>query len=384
MIKNRTIYIILFLGLFIFHIFYEDYLSFYLFIIFLILPLVSCLLSFLPILKLRAKLNTKSTFIAKNTPYTFKLSFNNNHTILPLPVKVTLLLKNKFFELKDKKNVSFNLHKNQKNVEIKLETTRCGEITVHVDKIAVYDMLGIFCFKVKHPKIFLFNYVVLPNEEVLQLDIELQQKVFSSSGSVLGNHFTDDVLEVDNYTPYKPGDKLSQINWKLFYKSNELMVKQSDSYLAPHMLLINTNIDNNNDEHLDTLDSIMDVAFSLSIFLKASNQNFILKSTNHKELYLKNTVFEVEDDIFVVFKDMLSKPYNNNIPLKDILYLISSALYFSTLFYFCTYITSTQLIDLSTFFSGHQICIIYGGKNMQVIKEISQQVASLNIEIYIV
>jgi len=100
-------------------------------------------------------------------------------------------------------------------------TDHCGSLTVTAEKMRICDYLGLFSFPVrgKEPQTIVIRPtplpVQLPEEPIRQLNVSWKPK---ASGGFAENH---------ELRPYRPGDSLNQIHWKLSAKTGELILRQS-------------------------------------------------------------------------------------------------------------------------------------------------------------
>jgi len=100
-------------------------------------------------------------------------------------------------------------------------TSHCGSLTVTAEKMRICDYLGLFSFPVrgKEPKTVVIRPRPLPVQlsgmPVRQLAENWKPK---ASGGFSENH---------ELRPYRPGDSLNQIHWKLSAKTGELILRQS-------------------------------------------------------------------------------------------------------------------------------------------------------------
>ncbi len=97
----------------------------------------------------------------------------------------------------------------------------CGCIAFMAEKARAYDMLGLFSFSVKLPpasRLFVMPEVRRPKQLP---DLSLFRSL--SWKDKPGGGFS----EVHELRPYRPGDALRDVHWKISAKSDELMVRQA-------------------------------------------------------------------------------------------------------------------------------------------------------------
>lgn len=110
-------------------------------------------------------------------------------------------------------------------------TDHCGGFSVTVEKIKVYDYLGLFAFRVKtvEKKTVIVRPVKLPVALPPQVEhfIPKQWKP-KPGGGFAENH---------EMRLYRPGDSLNQIHWKLSAKTGELILREPMEPIRGQVLL---------------------------------------------------------------------------------------------------------------------------------------------------
>ena len=109
--------------------------------------------------------------------------------------------------------------------DIVLSSSRCGYINVFPEKVYVTDLFGIIPIRVKN-KMSGRTVSVLPETFIPEIHIEVPQS-YSDDAEVWSQvKKGNDITEVFALRDYVPGDRLSQIHWKLSGKRNELIVRE--------------------------------------------------------------------------------------------------------------------------------------------------------------
>ena len=102
-----------------------------------------------------------------------------------------------------------------------IPSDHCGGITVTAEAVRIFDYLGLFSFPVRcrDQKTIL----VRPEPVAIGLSLDVQQAVIpgwkpKSGGGYAENH---------ELRPYRPGDSLNQIHWKLSAKTGGLIIREA-------------------------------------------------------------------------------------------------------------------------------------------------------------
>ena len=193
-----------------------------------------CVVIFLPILSLIISLpHMISTF--RNSFYIYgekmmedddklKINIIGERKSIFTNMKLSLMLSNKF--AKDTKVNKFTVIGSMKTPITKSFDTnaKCGFYNLYVNSCRVYDLLGIFSFKVKIENSF--STLVLPIEESFK-DFEDVDTLFlnNENGELDTDYF--------NFTEYHYGLNARDINWKLSARKNTLIAKKYDTYVEP-------------------------------------------------------------------------------------------------------------------------------------------------------
>ena len=105
------------------------------------------------------------------------------------------------------------------NADKGVPTLHCGSYTVTVEKAKVYDYLGLFWLPVLHRQSKILR--VLPKPIPLYTLPDLQQHLSLPQQPKPVSYFENHELR-----PYRPGDPLNQIHWKLSAKTGRLILRE--------------------------------------------------------------------------------------------------------------------------------------------------------------
>lgn len=157
----------------------------------------------------------------------------------------------------------------ERSVGLMVKNLYCGRMVVEVQNAVMYDLLGLFKYKLTPDVVE--EIMVMPYEQT-----ELENIPVSTKGNADDEELQqvkgDDVSQISEIRNYIPGDKLQNIHWKLTAKEQELQVKEySMPYSDEVTLLVETYIDidspNNFDEKIEKM-------FAISKFFISQGRKF--------------------------------------------------------------------------------------------------------------
>lgn len=215
MAGRRVIYLLSLAGTFAFFVAYQLWFSWFALVLVLILPWVSLVLS-LPAMR-RAQLDTSVfTPARQNAQRRLTLTCGKMPTLpwrcklradRPLTAEAFLLFPNDYFP-----------------------TEKCGTMLCSVQKLKVYDYLGLFSRTLKYPEQFRMPIYPLP------VSAALPDKACFSAMSwrpKWGGGFSEN----HELRLYRPGDNIQQIHWKLSAKTGSLIFRQSMEPVRSQLLV---------------------------------------------------------------------------------------------------------------------------------------------------
>ncbi len=101
-----------------------------------------------------------------------------------------------------------------------LPTEHCGGLSVRVEKAKVYDFLGLFRIKIKKPPVSMVR--VLPEKTELPIPEEITHVLARAWKPKHGGGYAEN----HEIRPYRPGDTLNLVHWKLSAKADALMLRE--------------------------------------------------------------------------------------------------------------------------------------------------------------
>ncbi len=307
MLKNKLIYFTLLTISVAFWFLYEDYLSFLLFIVVIVLPFVLASI----MLRTRHCFHTllKMTHTVVNRREMMELCFTvENKSIFPIAcAKMEVTYQNQFYKEKNRETFLFSLQGKQKGeIRKKLCSEHCGSILVRIEYVKVYDLLKLFGLKKKIKQEETF--AVLPPISPLTVSIHADTAATMDSEIYSKEESGDDPSEVFDIREYREGDRLQRIHWNLSLKQDDYIIKEF-SFPNKQCILLLIELYRNGD-----IDTVLEVLVSVSYFL-------ILQQVSHCigwydseiEEYQKVDILVPEDLFSAVRKMFEIVPYEKNI-----------------------------------------------------------------------
>jgi len=229
MIQRRICYALVILGSILFYGAYQKWFSWIVLLTVLFLPLFSLLLSIWPMVTTRLNLITKDRIPQGNT--TDLLMKANGSGIRP-PVKFRIRV------FKPNTGEHWLLRSGDS-----LPTDHCGALIVQPDRAYVYDYLGLFRLKIRYPSAQIIR--VMPQSAEMPLPHALTRYLSRAWRPKHGCGYA----EIYEIRPYRPGDQLNLVHWKLSAKTDDLLLREP---MDPDQGMIRLTMDlNGKPEELD-------------------------------------------------------------------------------------------------------------------------------------
>lgn len=120
--------------------------------------------------------------------------------------------------------------------QIELESQYAGTVEYFLESLVLYDMLGIFCRKIRLRERRAIG--ILPAFELMPLEITRRTREFPADADEYSTEKKgDDPSEIYQVREYRPPDSIHSIHWKLTAKEDQLMVKEHGFPLGCVILL---------------------------------------------------------------------------------------------------------------------------------------------------
>ena len=219
-----------------FYLCYRRYLSWYLLMLTLALPLFSLAVSLPGMLSLRVWLSPSQAKVPRGEEAALLLE---TATSLKLPVarlRLKLSVDNQLTGQKRVGRHAFPVRPEGTSLSRSLPTDHCGALICRISGLRVCDLLGIFSLPLPSPvpRSVLVMPRILPQEEILPL---LPGDLLTHSPSYRpkpGGGPSED-YEV---RPYRPGDPMRTVHWKLTSKLDSLVVREPLEPIREEILIL--------------------------------------------------------------------------------------------------------------------------------------------------
>lgn len=237
MLRNRAAYLIVLAACGLFYICFNGDLSFYVLAVCLLMPVLSVLLSLPGILGADASLAVTSTATTKGRPVELTLTFQSRWPAASGRARVTLRVVNTLTGERQQEKFAFTAGPKPVVVYYRLASPACGQVNLSLVKGRVCDYMGLFAFplRMKKPELSVLFYpavsdTLLSAEQRPQLGGEGERYSQSKPGG--------DPSEIFGFREYRPGDRVSQIDWKMSPKTDMLMVREMGLPISCHLLFL--------------------------------------------------------------------------------------------------------------------------------------------------
>ena len=277
----------------------------------LLLPIFSFALTLVSKRNFTIQQNLQKTTIIKGEVTDYFFSIQNNSFLPCTSVQVYFNsggpaietnFSNKVFSI-----MPFKSHDITFNITAKYR----GEYNIGVEKIIVYDFLGLFSFKQLHK-----NKTQITIRPTLK-DINIIPLSTTNSGIETAKNYKneEDYSVISDLRKYQPSDGYKKIHWKASAKRNELMSKnfQDIQKNSVTVVLDNSNIQSaNNYAKIKLEDTIMEACVSI---LNYAHQNMFSLSVRH----INNNQEDIIGDFDHLYNATSKVAFDATLPFDDYL-----------------------------------------------------------------
>lgn len=309
MFKYRVAYFFVLLASVVFYLFYSGYLSFFTLAAVLLLPLASRIMTMIAVRHTYVRFDVKEPCVSKEQDIVLDIVFENR-SIFPiaqaeLKFCCTNLLSGE--SLQDSCFMPVGARKEQA-AEYGLKSEYCGKIEMELSRVNCYDYLGLFRLKRKpQAKAEAF---VLPQIQPLNIEIDPAVNFYVENNTYSPKKSGDDPVEIFDIRPYRNGDRLKNIHWKLSTKTDELMVKEFSMPADSSILLLAELMA----PTMEVLDLIVETLASLSHFLLENRMNHCVEWYDARNSLFRKSEIRDEGDSSELLNAILSAQQYQNDP----------------------------------------------------------------------
>lgn len=232
MILRRAAYALALLGALLFHITNDNYLGQFLLALCIAMPLLSAALSLPGMLRCRLELSAAPGLLDQGDRGRWQ-ALVQTRNVLPL-ARMTLLLTGENLLTGETERWWLVLSgvSRRRPAELTIHTAHCGLLELRASKVRAYDHLGLFSLPVRlPPPARTVCRPVLTAVEPPQVPEGGGVRPAPASPARRGPGEDFDLR------PYRPGDPMRSVHWKLSSKWDELIVRERSDTLVPLPLL---------------------------------------------------------------------------------------------------------------------------------------------------
>ncbi len=264
MTKDKLIYLAIVIIAGGFFILYRDPLSLILFLVILAVPIILFVLAVLMRLGIKVSIESGHAVYSCGDKAIIEVVIAN-YSLLPVSqVKVLANYKNLFFKHYDNGEFNFFAPPFSKNrYKIEVDSRHAGRVDFFFKKAYVLDYLGVFSIPIRLKKSVSVSF--LPKVHAIEPTLRRNNYTASESNVYSKHKPGDDPSEIFDIRDYADGDKLSRIHWKLSSKQDKYIVKDYSLLINEAVLILPELMFGEGEENdLDLIDAVLEVAFSLS------------------------------------------------------------------------------------------------------------------------
>lgn len=216
--KARLLYAALLAGMLLFHIYYSGWISWFLLVFLLCLPVFSLIFSLPCVLHQRFSAHLPECCTVGEEALLHLV--NARRPVLPaLPCSIRLTCTDRMGGTTDTQEYRFAAWDAR---DIVLATAHCGAYAYSFSRGKMTDYLGLFSFKMRLPELGVLR--VWPTPEAPEPLPNLSRFQARAYRPKHGGGFS----EIHDMREYRPGDSMRDIHWKLSAKTDKLIVREAE------------------------------------------------------------------------------------------------------------------------------------------------------------
>ncbi len=203
------------------------YLFHFIFFAVLCFPVLGLLVSLPAMLGSRAVLGVSAPCIQRGSAATWTLSLHNRFHLPVARVSYRLRVVNRLTGEIHSARTSLRRARPEEDRSWTLETDHCGLVECTVDRLWACDCLGLFALPLRKPPVMIL--MIVPQPELPGL-VELPEGTGISAPAAKGRAVFGENYEL---RPYREGDSLRMIHWKMTAKRDELVTREPPEDTRP-------------------------------------------------------------------------------------------------------------------------------------------------------
>lgn len=247
----------------------------------------------------------------------------NNKSLMPvIMTKIKVEVTNEFYNISNTSIMNIIIRKwGTQKYTLNMVADCCGNYSVRIKKITMYDMLGLI--KLSKKNSYENSIVVLPKYVNSDFEEPIENKYVYIDSDIFSKVKPGyDPSEVFDIRPMNDGDSVRKINWKMSIRRDEYMV---NDYSLPigkgTIIMLDTCVDTNDIKYIDKIDNIFQAVMEISMGLMEYEINHKIVFYNSKKNICEEYEIGPKEDIVQIFlnvyrcgsyngKSKLARTYN--------------------------------------------------------------------------
>lgn len=218
----RFNYIFIWVLTLIFDIIFQSYVTFYLFIIMSIFPIITLIFMHTGKRMITLAITSRKEEFYKNQPIDFGFEYQGLSLFPIATLETDIHIKNRFYIEEEIQELSFFCGEKESNYPVSFHSSDSGVIEVSITTFKLHDLLGFWRRKIKYTSSY--EVLILPDcnlsgeiNEFFDSEVNIERTLDYETG-----HEVSDSYEIRDY---QVQDSLHRIHQKLSYKLKKPMVK---------------------------------------------------------------------------------------------------------------------------------------------------------------
>ncbi len=378
MLRYRIFYILTLAAIFLFYLFFAGYLAFFLLAAAILLPLASWVVTLLAIRKTTFRVQVKNAYANKAEEIRLMIRAENRSLFPIARAELKICCENSLCGEKRYETFSLPVSSGpEQTVEFQMKSQFCGKVSVRLTQIKYFDSLGIFT--AKHILQLYTEVFVAPTVHFLDARIDTAANPGVESSTYSKVKPGDDPSEIFDVRPFRDGDRLRSIHWKLSSKLDELMVKEFSLPTDSSVLLLTELMA----ADMAALDTVVETLASLSRFLLENETNHSVEWYEAEHSQFHQNRIETDEDTALLLNTLLSaERYSEECyALRCHNVLNENTREFPHIIYITGRLTDELTAFCDSRRSGERTTVLFCGKMDESQKKLADAVRALQIEV---
>lgn len=257
--------------------------------------------------KVTSEIQVPIEYVEKNEEFVVEVPLKNE-TFLPMPsVIVKISCEDEFtketFEIEERAMINA---RGTSVLQFYLKAIYCGKIRISIKEIRVQDYLCLFSrnafVRVKEAEV-----MILPTIHKIDLRTAAFRENRQEGEEYSKARRGEDNSEVFDVHPYRPGDLLQRMHWKLTAKTEEYLIKEYSMPVEQKVLLfLDLHYDRTEKFTQEALDCFLEILASLSWSMMDQGWKHKVVWYDGKEAQLKETEINSEHGVYFMLEQIFN------------------------------------------------------------------------------